>query len=131
MGFRPDRRLWVRRAQAASAPWAGGSGSFKMPWWGGAASYRLEGDRLELRNAEGRTTAAFEEKTRLTFDPAVLAKTRWRLRSVDGAEPVEAPYPPSGSGRGRRLPGRTAARAPAAAPAAGSASGRYAVTAMS
>jgi hypothetical protein len=48
-----------------------------------------------------RTTAAFEEKTRLSFDPAVLVKTRWRLRSVDGAEPVEGSIPTVGFGKGQ------------------------------
>jgi heat shock protein HslJ len=85
----------------------------------GAASYRLDGERLELRNAEGRTTAAFEEKTRLNFDPAVLEETRWRLRSVDGEEPVEGSIATVEFGEGQEASWYDGCE---------SASGRYAVT---
>lgn len=58
-----------------------------------AEVYRRQGDRLELRDGRGQTIVVLRQKTRSSFDPAVLENTRWKLRSVDGEKPVEGSVP--------------------------------------
>ncbi len=67
----------------------------------GIEAYRIERDQLRLIDGGGETKLLFEEKTRLDFDPAALAGTRWVLRSVDGEEPVEGSVPTLEFGQGR------------------------------
>lgn len=100
MGLWPDRRFGSSTVGCFGA--VGWQEREFQDALAGAASYRLDGERLELRNADGRTTAAFGEKTRLNFDPAALEETRWALRSVDGEEPVEGSVPTVVFGKGQK-----------------------------
>lgn len=54
-----------------------------------AAGYRLEGDRLEIANAQGDVTLVFVQKVELPMEPGDLVGTRWQLLSMAGTAPAE------------------------------------------
>ena len=49
-----------------------------------ASTYRLQGTRLEIQDAAGRTVLVFARKDPFDTDPSALVGTAWRLASVDG-----------------------------------------------
>lgn len=61
--------------------------------FGNAKNYRIEGDRLEMMNGDGRTTLVFRQEVQWRSDPAELVGTSWVLRSTDGREPLEGSVP--------------------------------------
>lgn len=54
-----------------------------------ASDYQLDGDRLELQDAAGRTILAFAQQEVYDGSPADLLGTAWRLVSMDGRAPVD------------------------------------------
>lgn len=56
-------------------------------------AYRIEDDRLEMKNGEGRTTLVFQQESQWKSVPAKLVGTSWVLRSTNGEEPREGSVP--------------------------------------
>ncbi len=59
----------------------------------GTRTYHVEGDRLAMKNGEGRTTLVFKREPQWRSDPAELVGTSWMLRSTDGKKPLEGSVP--------------------------------------
>lgn len=53
---------------------------------GNVTTYRVTGNRLEMAAVEGETILVFTDRQQPPMDPADLAGTRWRLRSVGGED---------------------------------------------
>jgi heat shock protein HslJ len=56
-------------------------------------AYRIEDDRLELMDAEGRTNLVVRQEVQWRSDPPKLVGTSWMLRSTDGRQPREGSVP--------------------------------------
>jgi heat shock protein HslJ len=54
-----------------------------------AVAYRVMGDRLEIKDAEGRTTLVFTRKEEALMEPSDLVGTEWQLVSWNGDSPIE------------------------------------------
>lgn len=61
--------------------------------FGDVRAYRVEGERLEMIDGDGRTTLVFRQEVQWRSDPAELVGTSWVLRSTDGEEPLEGSVP--------------------------------------
>lgn len=51
---------------------------------GDVTAYRITDNRLEMADEEGNTVLVFRDRQQQSMNPADLAGTRWRLRSVGG-----------------------------------------------
>lgn len=57
------------------------------------AEYSVDDDRLKIRNAEGKTTLVYAQRSQYTSNPADLAGTEWMLRSINGEPPTKDSTP--------------------------------------